>query len=213
MKLICCFFVLFISIVFTLPAHSNDAFLKDLETFRSIYLDATDGDKRKVRKAIRAAKKFSNKYKKRPLPRLYYGAALSLRGMDIGLRPLDRMRETEQGLNMIDRGLRQLDRYKGDELEITEGKLLVGFLFINLPDSIFHRLKEGNHIIEELLANPKLPEMPEGMRAAIYLAAATSAEKYNKPKEQRHYLELSAKADPGGRSSEEALTLLKELDD
>ena len=143
MKLASFLLVISLCLIAIFPAYSDEVFLKDLEAFREIYLDATEGDKRKVRKAIRAAKKFSNKYRKRPLPTMYYGAALSLRGMDISLRPLDRMRETEHGLDIIDRGLRQLKRYKGDELEVAEAKLLVGFLFVNLPDSIFHRLKEG----------------------------------------------------------------------
>ena len=134
---------------------------------------------------------------------VYKGSALALRGKETGKRPLDRMRETEEGLYIIDRALRTLRRHNGHYLEIVEAQLVSTYVFINLPDSIFHRLREGQHIVKKLLAHPQFNEMPSGLQAAIYFAAATAAEKSNDAAQHKHYLELTLKTDPDeiGRAS------------
>ena len=204
MKIISRSLLLIICLTVVAPSMASDQFLSDLEATRVVYLAATEGDKKKVRKAIRAAKKLENKYPQHPLVLAYKGGSLALRGMNIGKRPLDRMRETEQGLNILDRTLRLLPRFKGDDVYAIEAKLVTAFVFVNLPDGVFHRLREGTHIIEQLLAYPKFKQLPQGMQAAIYLAAAISADSYQKPSEYMRYLKLTIDTDPDGRNGQDA---------
>lgn len=194
------------------PVVADDQFVKDMEIAREIYLKATDGNKRAVRKAIKTIRKLERKYKNHPLVLAYKGGALSLRGVNIGKRPLDRMRETEQGLNVLDRALRKLDNHKGHYLESVEARLVAAYVFINLPNSYFHRLKEGNHLVEQLLTHPKFSDMPNELQAAIYFAAATSADKHQDQIQLKHYLQLTLKTAPDGKSGKEARVLLKAIE-
>lgn len=84
--------------------NANEQFVKEIEETRAIYLKAVNGNKRDLRKAIRHINKLSQKYPKHPLVMVYLGCSLAQRGRDIGERPLNRMRETEEGLRHIDRG-------------------------------------------------------------------------------------------------------------
>jgi len=211
MKSICRLFLLLTAFIYLSPAVAEDQFEKDIEAIREIYLAATDGNKRAVRKAIKSIAKIERKYPNHPLVMSYKGGALSLRGMNIGARPLNRMRETEEGLRVIDRALRMLPRHKGNYLEAVEAQLVAAYIFINLPDSIFHRLKEGNHLVEKLLAHNQISQMPDGLQAAIYFAAATSAGKYEAQDRVKHYLELTLKTDPDGKNAKEAQALLKDI--
>ncbi len=188
-------------------------FEADLEEARAVYLDAArDGsDKRKVRTAIKHMKKLANKYPKHPLAMIYKGCSLAQRGRDEGARPLDRMRETEEGMKYIDRGLKIMASNKTYFLAKAEGQLLAGFLYVHLPDTVFHRLKFGNHLIQKLLKDPRFDEFPVGMQGAIYYAAAISAEKYGKKAEQKEYLLLSLKTNPDGDDVPEIKAKLKEL--
>ena len=195
------------------PAYAQTQFEKDLEAMRTIYLNATDGEKRAVRKAIRATTKLEHKYRNRPLALAYKGGALALRGINISKRPLDRMRETEEGLNLLDRALRKLSRNRGPEIEHIETRLVSAYVFINLPDSVFHRLKEGSHLVRQLLDHPRFSELPQGLQAAIYFAAATSAEKFNNTQQFRHYLKLTTETDPDGLNGKEAAALLKKMEE
>ncbi len=194
------------------PAYAQSAFERDLEATRDIYLKATDGEKHAVRKAIRATTKLAHKYRNNPLALAYKGGALALRGINVSKRPLDRMRETEEGLNLIDRALRRLPRHKGPAIEHIETRLVAAYVFINLPDSVFHRLKEGSHLIRQLLDHPQFDKQPQGLRAAIYFAAATAADKFGDQTQFRHYLELTTETDPDGLNGKEAAQLLKAME-
>ncbi len=195
------------------PSIAKDQFLSDLDAAREVYLEATNGEKRKVRKAIRAIKKLESKYPRHPLVLAYKGGALALRGINIGKRPLDRMRETEEGLNILDRTLRLLPRFKGNDVYAIEAKLVIAFVFVNLPDGVFHRLREGTHLINQLMQYPKFDQLPQGMQAAIYLAAAISADSYQQPADYKHYLNLTIETDPNGRSGKDAKALLAAIQD
>jgi len=208
-KFSCRALLLLLTIAYFSPSYADTQFEKDIESAREVYLKATDGNKRAVRKAIKKIHKLERKYRNHPLVLAYKGGALSLRGINIGKRPLDRMRETEEGLNVIDRALRKLARHKGPYLEAVEAKLVAAYVFINLPNSYFHRLKEGNHLVGQLLAHPQFKDMPQGLQAAIYFAAALGAEKVNNQEQFKHYLELTIKTDPDGKNSKEAKALLQ----
>ena len=208
--------VLFVSFILAGPLYAAgqfnaEQFKKDIEETRDIYLKAVDGKKRDVRKAIRHIQKLDRKYPRHPLVLVYKGGSLSLRGSNIGERPLNRMRETEEGLGYIDRALRMLPRHKGDYLEVVEAQLVAAYVFINLPDTIFHRLKEGSHLVKKLLKHRRFDELPEGLQAAIYFAAATMAEKHSNEIQQKRYLQLTIETDPKGRNREKAEALLKQL--
>jgi len=213
MKCLYCI-LLFLTTLTLLPASFADsAFNKEIEIVREAYLTATDGTERDIRKASQKIRKLEHKYPFHPLVLAYKGGALSLRGKDIGKRPLDRMRETEEGLNIIDRALRKLSHYDGDYLEIVETQLIATYVFINLPDSIFHRLREGDHLVKKLLAHPQFSAMPQGLQAAIYFAAAIAADKRNDQTQFQHYLELTYKTDPNGKNGQQAQALLQQLAD
>ncbi|NOY74004.1 MAG: hypothetical protein GXP14_16835 [Gammaproteobacteria bacterium] len=212
MKYIYSVLLLFSAFAYFSPVVANDEFVKDIEIAREIYLKATDGNKRAVRRAIKTIHRLERKYKNHPLVLAYKGGALSLRGVNIGKRPLDRMRETEQGLNVLDRALRKLRGHKGHYLEAVEARLVAAYVFINLPNSYFHRLKEGNHLVEQLLAHPRFVDMPSELQAAIYFAAATSADKHKNQDQLKYYLQLTLKTDPDGKSSKEAQALLKRVE-
>ncbi len=212
MKLI--FYILPLTLLCQLsPIYAETQFAKDLEVTRNIYLQATDGEKRAIRKAIRATAKLEKKYRDHPLALAYKGGALTLRGIDISKRPLDRMRETEEGLNLIDRALRKLSRHKGPAIEHIETKLISAYIFLNLPDSVFHRVREGNHLVQQLLEHPEFSTQPHALQAAIYFAAATSADKLNLPKKFKYYLELTEKTDPTSLTGKQARALLDKWED
>jgi len=212
MKYICQTLLLLSTFVCFSSAVADDQFAKDMDVARDIYLKATDGNKRAVRKAIKTIHKLERKYKNHPLVLAYKGGALSLRGINIGKRPLDRMRETEQGLNVLDRALRKLPNHKGDYLEAVEARLVAAYVFINLPNSYFHRLKEGSRLVEQLLTHPRFSEMPNELQAAIYFAAATSADKHKNQAQLKHYLQLTLNTAPDGKNSKEAQALLKKTE-
>lgn len=212
------------SLCFLLPTHAAEypaehgvqnakQFEADIEKAREIYLKTTGEkiNKRDVRKSIKHMDKLARKYPKHPLAIIYKGVSLAQRGRDIGARPLDRMRETEEGLKYVDRGLKFLERRKTYYVAEAEGQLLAAFLFVHLPDNVFHRLKEGNHLIEGLLNHSRFDELPQGMRGAIYHAASVSAEKHSDPHKQKHYIELSLKTDPDSKDAKELKNKLKKL--
>ena len=192
---------------------ANDVFEKDMAAYREVYLKAASGKPRAVRKAISGIRKLEKKYKNHPVILAYRGGALSLRGISASNNGLDRMRETEEGLIVIDRALRKLPKHQGHYLETVEAQLVAAFVFINIPNSMFHRLQEGNRLVEKLLAHQRFSEMPAGLQSAIYFAAATSAEKYIKPAEFKRYLELTVSADPDGKNGLEAKSLLQGMQD
>ena len=205
--------LLLLALISIAPSHADIQFEKDIEATRKVYLVATDGNERDVRKASKVIRQLEKKYPDNPLVLAYKGGALSLRGKEIGKRPLDRMRETEEGLNIIDRALRRLGTHQGHYLEIVEAQLVATYVFINLPDAIFHRLKEGSHLVKELLAHPRFSEMPQGLQAAIYFAAAIAADKSQKPDRHKQYLKLTVKTDPTGKNGEKAKIQLQGLPD
>ncbi len=193
---------------------ADERFQKDLEAVREVYLQATAGDKRALRKAIGKIRKLEKAYRGHPLVQAYKGGALSLRGIDASKPPLVRMRETEKGLATLDRALRLLSRHKGkyEEREVAEVRLVAAFVFLNLPDSIFHRLRQGQRMVERLLAHPHFDDLPAGMRAAIYFAAATNADKHRDKEGFKHFLRLTLETDPDGENAGEARELLAQLE-
>lgn len=213
MKCIYSTLLLLATLISLSPSFAESTFIKEIEVVREAYLVATDGTERDIRNATQKIRKLESKYPSHPLVLAYKGGSLSLRGKDIGKRPLDRMRETEEGLNIIDRALRKLSQHDGDYLEIVETQLVATYVFINLPDAIFHRLREGDHLVKQLLAHPQFSEMPRGLQAAIYFAAAIAADKRNDQAQFRHYLELTHKTDPDGKNGRQAQTLLQQLAD
>ncbi|MCF6324382.1 MAG: hypothetical protein L3J89_08675 [Gammaproteobacteria bacterium] len=204
-------FVLLSALTCLTPSFATTQFEKEIEAVREVYLVATDGNARDIRRATKKIRQLEKQYPGNPLVLAYKGGALALRGKEIGKRPLDRMRETEEGLHIIDRALRTLRSHKGHYLEIVEAQLVSTYVFINLPNSVFHRLREGQHIVKQLLIHPQFKEMPKGLQAAIYFAAAIAAEKYNNITQQKHYLELTLKTDPDGKSGKQAKIQLKNL--
>jgi len=211
MQPICHLFILLSALICLAPSFASTSFEKDIEAVREVYLIATDGNERDIRRATKKIRHLEKRYPGNPLVLAYKGGALALRGKEIGKRPLDRMRETEEGLHIIDRALRTLRNHKGHYLEIVEAQLVSTYVFINLPDSVFHRLREGQHLIKQLLEHRQLSEMPTGLQAAIYFAAAIAAEKSNDATQQKHYLKLTLKTDPDGKNSKQARTQLKAL--
>lgn len=205
--------LLMISFFYSPSLFSDELFEKDMVVYREVYLQAASGKPRAVRKAISKIRKLEKKYKNHPVILAYKGGALSLRGISASNNGLDRMRETEEGLIVIDRALRKLPKHEGHYLELVEARLVAAFVFINIPNSMFHRLQEGNLLVEELLAHNRFSEMPLGLQAAIYFAAASSAEKYNKLDDFKRYLRLTVKTDPDGKNGLVAKTLLTDISD
>lgn len=194
------------------PTLANPQFVKDMDEIRVIYLNAVNsGHKSDLRKAIRHINKLVRKYPNQPLVIVYQGCILAERGRDVAARPLNRMRNAEEGLQLVDQGLHLLKQRDIDLFEDAEARLIAAFLFINLPDGVFHRLREGSHLVEGLLAEPKLNEMPKALQAGIYYAAASVADKYNDKEKQRHYLELTLKTAPEGRNAKKAKAILEKL--
>lgn len=205
-------FALLLALACLAPSYASTQFEIEIEAIREAYLIATDGSARDIRKATKKIRQLEKQYPGNPLVLAYKGGALALRGKEIGKRPLDRMRETEEGLHIIDRALRTLRNHKGHYLEIVETQLVSTYVFVNLPDSVFHRLREGQHIVKQLLSHPQFNEMPPGLQAAIYFAAAIAAEKYNNITQQKHYLALTLKTDPEGKNGKQAKVKLRNLD-
>lgn len=212
MKRVCAVFC----VLFVLGAqtvYADERFQQAIEAVREVYLKATSGDKHAVRKAIGKIRKLEKVYRGHPLVLAYKGGALSLRGIDASKPPLVRMRETEKGLVTLDRALRLLARHKDkyDEIEAAEVRLVAAFVFVNLPDSIFHRLRQGQRLVVQLLAHRHFDELPLGMRAAIYFAAATNADKHRHESQFRHFLRLTLETDPDGKNGQEARELLTKM--
>ena len=203
--------IILVALIGTTSAHANDAFREDITFARNIYLDATDGNKRNVRKAIQHMARLEAKYPNHPLVQAFKGGALSLRGLDVGDRPLNRLRNTEEGLGYIDRALRQLDRFDAEFIDAAETQLVAAYVFVHLPDSLFHRLKEGAILVEQLLTHHRLSDMPAELQAAIYFAAATAAEKLQRREDYKRSLALTSATYPDGKNGKAARAKLEEL--
>lgn len=203
--------ILLLALTGAVGAQPSDVFHEDIQFARNIYLEATNGNKRNVRKAIQHMTGLEAKYPNHPLVRAFKGGALALRGLDVAERPLNRLRDTEEGLGVIDRALRQLTQFDGDYIDIAETQLVAAYVFVNIPDTMFHRLQEGSGLVKQLLAHPRFADMPKTLQAAIYFAAATAADKSQQQEESKRYLTLTAATDPDGSNGKTARDKLDAL--
>ena len=120
------------------------------------------------------------------------------------------MREADEGLEVIDHALAQLKKHLdiGIEAEL-ETKLVAAATFIALPE-LFHRGREGQRLIAEVIAHPQLAHTPTPLRAFAYMSAATAAQKEGRTDDYQRFLTLVIQTDPQGRDGRKAQQELKD---
>lgn len=207
MLFVTCICMLFIIIA---PNVAAQGLVDDIVPARTIFLEAVDGNKSAVRTALEAFRSLEGRYPHHPLLQAYIGSTLSLRGRDIAARPVNRMREADEGLEVIDHALSQLKKRLeiGIEAEL-ETKLVAAATFIALPE-LFHRGREGQRLIAEVIAHPQLAHTPTPLRAFAYMSAATAAQKERRTDDYQRFLTLVIQTDPQGRDGRKAQQQLKD---
>ena len=202
-----CICILFIAIV---PNVAAQGLVDDIAPARTIFLDAVDGNKSAVRTALKAFRSLEGRYPHHPVLQAYIGSTLSLRGRDIAARPVNRMREADEGLEVIDHALSQLKKHLEISIEAElETKLVAAATFIALPE-LFHRGREGQRLIAEVIAHPQLAHTPTPLRAFAYMSAATAAQKEGRTDDYQRFLTLVIQTDPQGRDGRKAQQQLKD---
>ena len=177
---------------------------------RAIFLDAVDGNKSAVRTALEAFRSLESRYPNHPLLQAYIGSTLSLRGRDIASRPVDRTRNTEEGLEVIDHALSQLKGHPEIGIDtLLETQLVAAATFIALP-KFFHRGRAGQRLVTDVIAHPQLTHTPAPLRAFAYMSAATAARKEERNDDYRRLLTLVVQTDPQGRDGRKAQQQLKD---
>lgn len=185
--------------------------IDDIGPARLIFLDAVDGHKPAVRAALEAFRSLGSRYPNHPLLQAYIGSTLSLRGRDAA-RPTNKMRETENGLVSIDRALTMLKQHSDIGLDAWfETKLVAAATFMALPE-FFHRGREGQRLVDEVMIHPGLTNTPAPLRAFAYMSAATAARKAGKIDDYKRFLTLVVQTDPQGRNGRKAQEELDLLD-
>jgi len=202
-------FCLFIVLLAIFPAQADDI-ESELAQARNIFLQGVDGDKRAVRDAINRFRSLSLSHPDDPVYLAYLGASITLQGRDAP-NGIEKQRLTEEGLDKIDRALKQLS----DDNDVPFFRRLDTLLvatnsFIYIP-SFFNRYERGKQLLSEILEHPDFNGMAAGFKAAAYFTAALVARGDGDENEYHRFLDLTVKAEPDGRNARFASKMLEEL--
>ena len=194
-----------------LVSSAESAFLSAFSLFQR----ASNGDKDQVEPAIAAFEKLSASDPKQPLFGAYLGSALSVRARD-ALMPWTKMKAAEEGLDHIDKALRQLkpecdtQSLRGVPVSL-ETRMLAARTFLILKDDIFHRRNSGKSLLEQVQKNPALATTPQNFQASVLITAAQLANQEKRSADEAALLKQALAKQANGPEADGARVRLKEL--
>ena len=150
-----------------------------------------------------------------PVALAYAGAAATMAGRD-DRSPLERLKRTEDGLAEIDLALRMLgpahDVPQPGRLSARLETLLVAAsTFLQVPDSVFHRLGDGKAALSAALSHPASRQAPAVVRARLEWLSSLVARAEARPGEERAALVRALALDPDGPLATKARQRLAEV--
>lgn len=180
---------------------------------RELFYQGVDGDKRAVREALRQFRQLQGAQPNNPLLQAYIGACAALMGRD-NINEMNKRTNTSQAVREIDAALAALARLEaeggGETLTIStilETKLVAANAFIHIP-SFYNRRQEGERLLRELRADPRLDFMSPGFQAAVLVAYATLVRKNEVGGNPVPLLRRAHELDPQGRDGRRAQQML-----
>lgn len=150
-----------------------------------------------------------------PLVLAYAGSAATLVGRDAS-SPLVALRQTEDGLDLLDRALRELGPQHdapvpGRLPPRLETLLVAASTFAQVPDDVFHRLQDGKAALSGALAHPAFGRLPPPVQARFHWVSVLIARAEQQREAERAALERVTALDPSGPLAGQARTRLAEL--
>ena len=150
-----------------------------------------------------------------PLFLAYYGSTYTLMARD-ALMPWKKLKLGEQGLELIDKALRQLTAehdhllFRGVPVSI-ETRLVAINTFLKVPDLFFHRFEAGRALLAKTMASPVFASAGAPIQARYHFQAAAIAEAQKKRDEERDHLKRVLELDPASADAPAARARLKEV--
>lgn len=191
--------------VYPVEGAGTDGFEQDIAAARELFLQAVDGGKREVRKATRRFRTLRDRYPDNTVVQAYLGACTSLQARDAG-SGVNKQRYAEEALGQVDAALAGIP--EGAEAALVlETKLVVAHTLIHMPPFL-NRFDAGAALVEELLADERLQDMPAPFRAGVHLAAAKVAHGSGADDPYRRHLNSAVELDPDGRNGRRAAAML-----
>lgn len=182
-----------------------DDFARDIAAARTLFLQAVDGGKREVRKATRHFRTLRDRYPANTVVQAYLGACTSLQARDAG-SGVNKQRYAEEAIKQVEAALAGIPE-DAEPAVVLETKLVVAHTFIHMPPFL-NRLDAGSALVEELLADARLQDMPAPFRAGVYLAAAKVAKRRGDDESYRRHLNSAMELDADGRNGRRAAAML-----
>lgn len=181
---------------------------------REIFLNASEGGGSPAR-AEAQLRKLLAEQPQDPVVLAYAGAAATLVGRD-ARSPIDSMRQTEAGLDQLDQALRKLgpehDRQQPGGLPPRLETLLVAAsTFAQVPDSVFHRVRDAKAAMSAALSDRGFQWLPPPVQARFHWIAAQIAKAEHGAAAERAALEQVIALDPSGPFAGQAQIRLAEL--
>jgi hypothetical protein len=151
-----------------------------------------------------------------PLFLAYYGSTYTLMARD-ALMPWKKMRLGEQGLEIIDKALKQLtlehDRMQFRSVPVSiETRLVAINTFLKVPDIFFHRFEAGRALLAKTMISPEFASAGAPIQARYHFQAAAIAEAQKKRNDERDHLKKVLELDPFSADAPAAQARLKELE-
>jgi tetratricopeptide (TPR) repeat protein len=150
-----------------------------------------------------------------PLFLAYYGSTFTLMARD-ALMPWKKMRLGEQGLELIDKALRQLtpehDQQMFRSVPVSiETRMVAINTFLKVPDMFYHRFEAGRALLAKTMASPVFASAGAPIQARYHFQAAAIAEAQKKKDEERDHLKRVLELDPASADAPAARARLKEV--
>lgn len=180
-------------------------FGEEITEARALFLEAVDGGPREVRRALRRFRALRATYPDNPVVQAYLGGCVSLQARD-ARSGVNAQRFAEEALQQTDTALGRLPEISESVL-VLETRLVAAYTLIHVPPFL-NRFDQGEALIEDLLSDPGVEEMPPAFRAAVYFAAALAARQRGQSADYRRHLHRTVEIDPDGRDGRRAAELL-----
>lgn len=178
------------------------------------FVAGANGDQAARDAAIAAFRALDASLPGHPILAIYAGAATALKGRD-ERNPLDKLKFAEQGANMIEKGLAQLDSSHDQGLfngspESLEARLVAARTLLSLPE-FMQRAAQGKRALAAALASPAFAAGAPAVRAGLLAASAQLAAGERRSADEIALLRQVLAAAPGSGHSARAAARLKEL--
>ena len=204
-----------ISVLFFLPftaTVANDAQVRQFDSAKTLFLDAVDGDKPSLPKAIAIFEQLLEQEPDNVVYAAYLGSATTLAGAH-AFWPWEKIKLAETGMDMLDANLAALTKADEDRVLLgipmsLEVLLISANTFTDVPD-MFHRYDDGTALIRKLLAHPKYASSHEQFRAAVQIRVAVIAEQEKNEQAYQTALQQVISLDPQGRYGSKARLMQK----